>query len=572
MEIKTKWDLRPLRGKDSSKRAQRFIKKWQPRDDYLSDPVVLAQALSDYEDLMRYEGAAAWDYYYFILANSLDQADPKIKAGLNKATERKKQLENDLRFFELRLAKVQPKAHAKLASHKHFLERLLAQGKHQLSEEGERIISLKETTSYDNWMQMTQEFLAKEERHGKNFSQISSLINSQNKKVRDQAAVDFNDILEKNLAVAEHELNSVLQNRRTNDQLRGFDRPDGERLLADDISTAVVDKLVGTVAAHNDLPAKYYQLKAKLFGVDKLAYHERNVSYGNLEKKYSFAEAAALVCEVFANLHPDFAKILEGFLKNGQIDAFPAKGKRGGAACWNSLISQPTYILLNFTGQLRDVTTLAHEAGHGINNKLIKRRQTALDFETPPSTAEVASTFMEDFVLERLMGDADDQLRLQLLLAKLDDDLSAIFRQVAFYRFETDLHADFAKKGYLPRDEIGKLFLKHMAAYMGDYVDQSPGSENWWVYVNHFRYYFYVYSYSSGLLISKFLQGKVRQDPEFIEKVIAFLSAGTSRAPQDLFLRMGADITDSQFWEAGIAEFEKNLNEAWSLARQLGKI
>jgi oligoendopeptidase F len=157
-------------------------------------------------------------------------------------------------------------------------------------------------------------------------------------------------------------------------------------------------------------------------------------------------------------------------------------------------------------------------------------------------------------------------------MQKLNDDVSSIFRQVACYRFEQELHKDFRGKGYLSKEEIGKLFQKHMAAYMGNAVLQSAGSENWWVYWSHIRYFFYVYSYAGGLLISKSLQHSVKQDPALIQKVKEFLSAGLSDSPKNIFGRLGIDISDKRFWDTGLDEVESLLDETERLAKKLGKI
>jgi oligoendopeptidase F len=215
---------------------------------------------------------------------------------------------------------------------------------------------------------------------------------------------------------------------------------------------------------------------------------------------------------------------------------------------------------------------MAHESGHGINNEMMRKKQHALYFETPLSTAEVASTFMEDFVLERLMEEASDELRLSLMLTKLNDDISTIFRQIALYRFEQELHAKYREKGYISKEVIGELFQKHMSAYMGDAVEQSNGSENWWVYWSHIRSFFYVYSYASGLLISKAMQAAVRKDKVFIEKVKEFLSAGSSDSPKNIFSKMGIDITDESFWKNGLDEISRLLEETKILAKKLHKI
>jgi oligoendopeptidase F len=393
-------------------------------------------------------------------------------------------------------------------------------------------------------------------------------MNSQNKKVRDSSANAFNEILTKHLDVAENELNSVLQHKKVNDFIRGHGRPDEARHIADDIDSQIVDQLIKSISQRFDISQRFYALKAKLMGVKRLEYHERNVEYGKIDKKYLFEEGASIISDVFENLDSEFFNIYNGFLESGLVDVFPKSGKRSGAFCTYGLITNPTYILLNWNNRLNDVLTFAHEAGHGINNELVKKSQNALNFGTPTSTAEVASTFMEDFVLQKLLLDADDKLKLSILMMKLNEEISTIFRQAAFYNFETELHLEFAKVGYLSKEQIGKLFQKHMISYMGSSVEQSKGSENWWVYVNHFRYYFYVYSYASGLLISKNLQGKVKKDSKFIENVKIFLSQGLSKSPKDIFKELGIDITNKTFWLEGLKEVEDLLSETEKLSKK----
>jgi oligoendopeptidase F len=594
----TSWDLKPLFAGDDDprmeekrklveKKSYEFINAWKDRADYLVDPEALRQALDQYEAWKRSFGADGDEGYYFWLRTQQDQNDPKLKARYNKIEEFSKKIENDSQFFHLRIARIRPEhqkkflEHPSLAKYRHFLERIFAEARYHLSEPEEKIMNLKSATSYSNWTRMTEGFLSREERtvvledgkrRSRPFSEIVGLMNSKRKPVRNMAAAAFNGILGKHVDVAESEINSVLQNKKIDDDLRGTPRPDALRHLADDIESEVVDSLIDAVAKRFDIPRRYYALKAKLLKVKKLKYHERNVEYGEVAKRYPYEKAANLVYTVMDKLDPEFAGIFAGFIKNGQIDAYPKKGKDSGAFCIHHLMTQPTYILLNHTGKLHDVLTIAHELGHGINNELCRKKQHALDFGTPTSTAEVASTFMEDFVLEEIIRTADEELQLAIMMQKLNDDVSSIFRQVACYRFEQELHHAYREKGYLSKEAIGALFQKHMAAYMGNAVEQSPGSENWWVYWSHIRYFFYVYSYAGGLLISKSLQDSVKKDPAFVIKVKEFLSAGLSDSPKNIFAKLGIDITDHAFWDRGLDEVEKLLDETTKLAERMGKI
>ncbi len=587
--LKTTWDLSPLFKSDNDptiakdrkvavRETSRFVKKWESRTDYLKDPKILLEALDDYEKWARFYGYNYRESYYFDLRHSVNQPDPKIKAKVNQAEELAQKLQNAIQFFELRVAKIDSKLQKKfltynpLSPYKHFLEKLFEAQKHLLTEPEEKIMTLKSTTSYTNWVRMTSTFLTKEERDGKNFSELLGLMNNKNKKIRDSAAVSFNEILRAHVEVAEHELNSVLQNKKINDELRKYNRPDQARHVGDDVDTTTVDTVIETVTRHFDISKKYYELKAKLFGVAKLAYHERNVEYGKIAKKYSLEESVRIIKQTLTHLDSDFVEIFRAFLNEGRVDVYPKKGKKSGAFCVYGLITHPSYILLNYNNLLDDVRTFAHELGHGINDELMRKIQNSLNFGTPTSTAEVASTFFEDFVIQELLNKADDETKLIFMMAKLNQDVSSIFRQIAFYNFETELHREFRKIGYLSKDAIGKIFQKHMVSYMGEAIEQSKGAENWWTYVEHFRYFFYVYSYASGLLISKSLQASVKKDPKFIEKVKDFLSAGSSDSPKNIFAQLGIDITDKKFWKKGISEVDTLLTKTEKLAKKLRKI
>lgn len=593
---KTEWDLSPLASGDEDpafeekrKKVEEanlaFAKKWSSRRDWLEDAVVLREALDEYEHLATDIGTSGDEGFYFSLRGEQDKESAVVKAKQNKIDDFATKLGNELQFFDLRLAKVSAEKqkefleHRGLEKYRHFLERLFASAKYQLSESEERVMSLKSGPAQAHWIRMMESLHAKETREvavkgkkeEKTFADLQGMMQSSEKEVRDVAAEAFDNILEQYVDVAEAEFNAVLDDKRINDELRGLERPDAGRHLADDVDAQTVDTVVDAVRERFDLSKRFYTLKAKVMGLKKLQYYERAAASTSVEGAYSYEDSVKLVHQVFQNLDSEFADIFEAFLREGRIDVFPRKGKNTGAFCTHALLRHPVYVLLTHTDTLRDVKTLAHELGHGIHNELMKKQVHGLDYGMPKSTAEVASTFMEDFVLARLKEGADDEKRFALVMQQLDDQVATIFRQIAFYRFEWDVHQKFREQGYLSKDELGALFKEHMTAYMGEAVDVSEAGA-WWSYVPHFRMFFYVYSYAMGLLISKSLQGKVRADPSFIKQVKEFLSAGESASPKELFLRMGIDITRREFWEEGLDEVEGLLEEAEGLARKLGKI
>ncbi len=327
--------------------------------------------------------------------------------------------------------------------------------------------------------------------------------------------------------------------------------------------------LVKTVSANFKIAKDFYRLKARLLGKKRLKYHERNVEYGNLNYKLDFNKSFELVKNTFTRLDPELGVILESYFKNGQVDVFPKKAKTMGAFCAMGNKKDKTFILLNHANSIQNVLTMAHEAGHGIQFDLTRNTQNALNFSFPMCTAETSSTFFEDFVLQEIEKNVNKKSRLELLMMKLNDDISTIFRQIAFYNFEKEIHLEFRSKGYLSAKEIGKIFKKHMLSYMGKYVEQPKDSENWWVYVSHFRNPFYVYSYAFGLLVSKSLQAEVKKNPKRISDVKKFLSVGGSISPENALRGLGFNINTSAFWNKGIDEIKKSLAEAKELGNQV---
>ncbi len=564
-----------------------FAGTWKDTAVYLTDPEVLAEALKQYEAWIRackYGGAVGYYAWLQLQLNSEHQGNKALSAKL---TEVSTAMYNQIQFFTLSLAKInesvqqQCLTHAALQPYQHFLARLFAEGKYQLSEKEEKILNLKSTTAYERWVELVAQQLSAKSavvftpegvEEEKSFNEVMGMLGSKHEAVRESAAAQVHRMLRDFAPIAEAEINAVFHDKKVDDGLRGFVRADASRHIADDIETEVVDAMREAVSSNFDVSARFYQLKARLNGAETMKFHERSVPYGNIENNYSFEDAVRLVRDVFESLDPAFSATLDRFLDNGQIDVFPIKGKSGGAFCVYWTPEQPVFVLLNHTKTLGDVLTLAHEMGHAINDEYMRTKQHALHFETSTATAEVASTFMEDFVLQKLLENADDEQRLAILMKRLDDDIASIMRQVACYNFEEALHAAVREQGYVSKEAIGALFQEHMHAYMGDAVEQCDGSENWWVYWSHIRRFFYVYSYASGLLISKAMQQMVREDPANIEKVKVFLETGVSASPKDTFAAMGIDITDGAFWKQGLAEIATTLQEAEELALKLGKL
>jgi oligoendopeptidase F len=557
--------------KKSEEEIREFLKKWKKNKEYRKDPKILKNLLDDYEDIASDTGILDKPYYYFILKKELDLNNNDLKARLNKLNHKATKLRNEFIFFRTPLCKISKKKQDEfvnsqyLKKYKHYLENLFKVGKYLLTDKEEEIISLSSKTSFDNWVNMTEELLSKQtltviDEDLKNrkisYNEVVKYLNSTNKKVRDKDAKKFNRINKKYIEIAEYEINSILEGKQILDEKRGIKRPDLPRHISTDVDTEVIDTLVKVVTNNFDISRKFYKEKAKLLGQKTLGYYERNVPIGKVDKEFEFKNGLKIVQKVFSDIDKEFGDILTSFIDNKQIDAFPKANKTGGAYCIHVNRNLPTYILLNYNNKVNDVLTIAHECGHGIHSELVKE-QNSLNTDYSLALAEVASTFFEDFALEEIVNTTNDKDFIKSLKHEsMNQTISTIFRQIAFYNFEKELHTTFREKGYLSHEEISDIFVKHMKSYMGDAVDVDDSMRYGWIYVSHFRRFFYVYTYASGLLISKYLQNRVREDKEFINKFKDFLKAGSSKSVKDTFLDMGIDISKREFWEDGIASIK----------------
>jgi len=332
----------------AKKESYKFIKTWRHDSSYLTSVTSLKSALDQYQTWAATYATSGNVDYYLSLRQSLKQNSPRISALLNKIVFQARAIENDIQFFLLNLSKVDPKQQKiflkskLLIPYKNFLKNLFLAGQHTLTDDQEKIINLKNQVSYGNWVKMTSRLLSKQTAQVYNskgvlkklpFSKIYSLVDHPTQKIRQKASLAFTAIVDRFADVAESEINSVLENKMIEDQLRCYQRPDSARHLADDIDTEVVDTLIQTVTKNFHLSQSYYRQKAKVLGKKVLTYSERNIPIGSLNRRYPLPKAIKIVDRVLTNLDPQFSAIFNTFLKEGNIDFLSKKGKTDGAFC-----------------------------------------------------------------------------------------------------------------------------------------------------------------------------------------------------------------------------------------------
>jgi oligoendopeptidase F len=260
--------------------------------------------------------------------------------------------------------------------------------------------------------------------------------------------------------------------------------------------------------------------------------------------------------------------LVEDFFNKGWIDAPVIAGKAGGAYCMPVTPRHHPYVMLNFTGKLRDVTVLAHELGHGLHDRLASK-QHIFDFNPPLTLAETASVFGEALTFDRIMAEEKDpKVRLALLCNQCEDAFSTVFRQVAFNRYEDACHTARRSEGELAVEQLGELYQSKLQPMFGDALILTEEHKVWWSYVEHFLHtpgYVYAYAFGNLLALSVY-QRFLEKGPKFVDDYLEFLAAGGSTRPDELVRRLGMDITDPDFWDSGLRILEGMVTEVERLA------
>jgi oligoendopeptidase F len=519
---------------------------------------------------------------YAGLLFAADTSDPQHGALLQRVQERASEIRNTVVFFELEWVALEGELAERrlcdpaLARRKHFLTSLRRYRPHVLSEPEEKLLEESANTGrrafgrlFDEVMGSLRfrfEHAAKAEDLSE--EEVLAKLHDPEREVRRAAAGALTRGLRENARLLGFIFNTLVQDKAVQDRLRRFASAMQDRHLANEIDPASVEALLASCEARYSLVARYYRLKARLLGLPLLEDYDRYAPLAGEGGERSFADAERIVLGAYGDFAPELSKIAGGFFDRRWIDAELRRGKRGGAFCASTLPSLHPYVLLNYTGNLRDVMTLAHELGHGVHQWLA-RGQGLFEQDTPLTTAETASVFGEMLVFRRLMREeSDPRVRLALLCGKLEDAFATVFRQVVMTRFEQGLHAARRSEGELEIARVNELWLSANRPMFGDSVHLSDDYGYWWLYIPHFVHSpFYCYAYAFGeLLVLALLRRYDEEGPAFVPRYLALLEAGGSDTPPRLLAKLGLDITDPAFWDGGLALLQGLVAEAEALA------
>lgn len=575
--MKTEWNLQllyqsiddPQIEKDlkSIERAcTLFAKRYRSKTKHLSNESSLLAALKEY-DVLHEQASGARPLVYFFYCHELKSADALIEAKMNTTVARLSKVQNTITFFELDLGAIPTARRSrlltskKLLPYRYFLKQVFEKSKHHLSEEVESALNLSTLPSHGMWIQAQEKYLNSQTIfwEGKQLplSEAQDKVQGMPTEKRRALSDEIFTVLRSVSSFAEAEINAVYTNKKIQDELRGFKEPYSATLLEYQNKEKEIMSMVQAVTDAFPLSHRFYRLKAKMLNLPHLEYADRAAGVGSVEKKYPWEESVELIRRAFSGAHEKYSNILDNYLGNGQIDVFPRLNKSSGAFCAGST-GNPTFVLLNHTGEIRSVTTLAHEMGHAFHTELSKT-QSPMYQHYPYSTAEVASTFFENFVFDELLSKATDKEKIVLLHSKLNDEVATIFRQIAFFNFELELHRSIRERGFVPKEEIAALLNTHSRAYLGPLFKLKENEGYFFLVVSHFRRFFYVYSYAYGSLISRALYKRYKEDKSFLSSVEKFLSAGGSKAPAEIFKDIGIDTTHPEFFKEGLKSVEDDI-------------
>jgi oligoendopeptidase F len=519
---------------------------------------------------------------FAMLEFTTDTAEPARGALLQKVQERATTLETQLLFFELEWAALDDDKVAALLDDTstdlefcaHHLLSTRRYRPHLLTEPEEKVLAEKGISSSAAWARLFGEQVSaiRVGLDGEDVPLDSALsrLQSPGAETRQRTALAVSAALEPGLRTRAYIFNTLIYDKSVDDRLRKYPHWLASRNLSNEASDESVMALIQAVHARYDIAQRWYKLKARLLGVERLKDYDRSATVAASEPLFSYSEARNMVIDTYTEFSAEAGAITRRFFDERWIDAPVRENKRGGAFCATVSGVHP-YVMLNFTARRRDVLTIAHELGHGLHSALAAK-QGVFHQSTPLTVAETASVFGETLVFERLLAaSTDEQARLELLAGRIDDAIATVFRQIAMNRFEHLVHTRRRDGGELSVEDFSNAWVESQSEMLGDSVEITDGYRSWWSYIPHFiNTPGYVYAYAYGQLLALSVYGRYRQEGEsFVPSYLEMLGAGGSREPERLGEIVGIDLADPGFWDAGLKLVDHQLIAAEQLADRL---
>ncbi len=533
------------------------------------EPAVFARTVKRIERIAENLGRLAT---YSFLNFSTQVNNEEAGAFLQRTMEISSAINRDIVFFELEWSKMDEENAGNFLEaeetrqHHHYLEKIRRYATHLLSQAEETLLIEFEPVGVSSWTKLFTKVMAQlkfgEKKRGQ--EEVLSDLYSPDRTTRFQAASDLTAGLKSQLHVLTHIFNTLLANKMIDDRLRSYSSWVSSRDLENELKSETVEALVEASVSRYDIVHRYYHLKRQLLGLEELKDYDRYAPLPDLpDKLISWEECREMVLDSFNDFSPELAQIGGLFFDRNWIHAPVLDGKRGGAFAHPAVPDAHPYLLVNYTGNLRDVATVAHELGHGIHQYLA-REKGYFNSDTPLVLAETASVFGELLVFHRQLGLLDDEAQKKSFICqKLESIFATVFRQISMNRFEDRIHSCRRSEGELSSEKLSELWIQTQKPMFGDSVSLSKEYSIWWAYIGHFLHApGYVYSYAFGELLVLALYNLYQSDQQtFVPKYVELLAQGGSHSPYELLKPFGIDLDDDRFWHGGLDVIDGMLKE-----------
>ncbi len=535
-------------------------------------PDALATCIQRYEGIQTVMGRVM---SYAGLRYYQNTTDPQRAKFMSDMQDRITAISADLVFFSLEMNRIEDERYAllidqsaELRRYKPVLDRMRAMKPYQLSDELEQFLHDQSVVGAAAWNRLFDETMAglEFEVNGETLplEATLNLLTDTDRAKREAATHALIAVFREHLPLFARITNTLAKEKEVEDRWRKLPTPQASRHLSNHVEPEVVQALRdAVVAAYPRLSHRYYALKAKWLGLDRMQVWDRNAPLPTTDDRViGWDEAKDTVLDAYAGFDPKMAELAEPFFTKGWIDAPVKPGKAPGAFAHPTVTDAHPFVMLNYLGKQRDVMTLAHELGHGVHQRLAAKQGELLS-STPLTLAETASVFGEMLTFKRLLAQTEEpQKRKALIASKVEDMINTVVRQIAFYDFEVKLH-DARREGELTPDDINAIWMSVQAESLGPVFEFVEGYETFWSYIPHFihsPFYVYAYAFGDGLvnaLYAVYEEG----DPEFREKYFAMLEAGGSKHHKELLAPFGLDASDPKFWDKGLSVIEGLIDE-----------
>ncbi len=577
------WDLTPLVSDTAAAhallaagldRSRAFEARYRGRLADLTGPE-LAEALAEMaaiENILSRAGS------YAHLRESVDVSDQDNR-DLTTAMDRGMvEASNLLRFFELEWMALPDETAARLveapevARDRHHLVAMRRFAPFTLSEPEERMLAERDPAAVSAWQTLFSRVVSTlevpfdpgsgEEPH--TVDRLLALVRDPDRDVRRRALETLYEGLEPHTDTLAHCYDTLVGDRLAIDRLRGHTDPMERTHLRNELDGAVVERMMEAVERSYGLAQRWFRAKAGLLGLPRLELWDQYAPIGG-GRPVAYPEAVGIIETSFGRFSEDVRAIAHGFFAERRVDAEPRRGKRGGAFCASVAQDASPYVLMNYTDQMNDVMTLAHELGHGMHFTMSNRRQTALSAHTGLALAEVPSTFAELLAFDHLLEtETDPETRRSLIVERVEGSFATVFRQTVLARYEQRAYRTRYEGQTLSADRLSEIWLDCNRLYYGDSIGLPDGYRMGWSYIPHFistRFYTYAYVFAHLVTLALYARFRAR-GAEFGPLYLDFLGAGGSAAPADLLRPLGVDLDDPDVWEPGFAEMTRMVEEA----------